>query len=937
MKKLLLLLVLLLTWGGVSLHAETWKKVTSTDDITLDGTYIVVYETGKVAMGYTLSSSHLGYVAITVANDIITTTETDKVAYITLEGSSVSACALKISDNSGTSYGYYTVSGKGKLSLSSTLSSATSASLRVGDKTTTSIVFDNKSYPNLAYNTGSKFFGSYASNTASSTPAVQLYKKEATEPEPYTFPYDKQTFNMDVNTEKTLAIADAHPTIKYTWTAANEANNENFEVTEENNVITLTALAADTYTVTASWDADGTWAAGSATFTVNVNRLKYAPTFDAVINTVKGENVTLKIGESHPNFTYSFGTEGIVTIKDNVLTAVAQGSTTVTAKWGDDEWEEGEATFTVNVNDKRVFNPGFADIELNVKDIHDWAWDENNCPEITYAFTEEGIVAFAGSVMSAEKAGKTTVTASWGDDNWAEGNATFTVTVSQKTYSPELPESLELTVGQNGEFKLEADAPTITFTSSNDEGLLVDGNEYVANEVGNYTVKAIWGSEDLTEEYAYGEATIAVTVKAAPAAELPVVKNGNEEISRDTWGYELSATTQFTISSTNAAAIRVWKNDELYTNAEGNDWAVENGAASVSIEAPALNELVKYVFAGVNTAGEVSQDQFVMTVKLPAATAGNDVLTATLFDITGTGSYTSGNYTSDYVTYAYNAAKHNSGALQLRASADSNGNYSGIVVSSNDAGYVLKQIIVDVNSNTANSRYLNVYGKSNNYQTPNDLNSSDANDYLISTTTLVKGTTITIDIDGDYKFIGVRSKSSAIYLNSITFVWAYPTPEQPAVATEGDNAWKEILEAGQSISWTVKEGCVIKVTKLDGFYGTTTTSAPKRAASLTGEVPSDGNWTLSNDDRTATYTAPADAEKVSYRIVAVNAAGEESKPFMFDTENGGGVSGIDAVEADDTEAIEYYNLQGVRVEAENLTPGLYITRQGNTISKVVVR
>ena len=51
-----------------------------------------------------------------------------------------------------------------------------------------------------------------------------------------------------------------------------------------------------------------------------------------------------------------------------------------------------------------------------------------------------------------------------------------------------------------------------------------------------------------------------------------------------------------------------------------------------------------------------------------------------------------------------------------------------------------------------------------------------------------------------------------------------------------------------------------------------------------------------------------------------------------------GVSGINDVEtdvlADDT---EYYTLQGVRVEAENLTPGLYIRRQGNTVTKVVIR
>ena len=35
--------------------------------------------------------------------------------------------------------------------------------------------------------------------------------------------------------------------------------------------------------------------------------------------------------------------------------------------------------------------------------------------------------------------------------------------------------------------------------------------------------------------------------------------------------------------------------------------------------------------------------------------------------------------------------------------------------------------------------------------------------------------------------------------------------------------------------------------------------------------------------------------------------------------------------------IEYYNLHGVKVNADNLTPGIYITRQGNKTAKVLVK
>ena len=47
-------------------------------------------------------------------------------------------------------------------------------------------------------------------------------------------------------------------------------------------------------------------------------------------------------------------------------------------------------------------------------------------------------------------------------------------------------------------------------------------------------------------------------------------------------------------------------------------------------------------------------------------------------------------------------------------------------------------------------------------------------------------------------------------------------------------------------------------------------------------------------------------------------------------------SGIEDVEISNEAPVEFYNLQGVRVDGE-LTPGLYIRRQGNSASKVLIR
>lgn len=50
------------------------------------------------------------------------------------------------------------------------------------------------------------------------------------------------------------------------------------------------------------------------------------------------------------------------------------------------------------------------------------------------------------------------------------------------------------------------------------------------------------------------------------------------------------------------------------------------------------------------------------------------------------------------------------------------------------------------------------------------------------------------------------------------------------------------------------------------------------------------------------------------------------------------LSAIGGIEADNTDAkVEYYNLQGIRVAADNLTPGIYVRRQGTEVSKILIR
>lgn len=91
----------------------------------------------------------------------------------------------------------------------------------------------------------------------------------------------------------------------------------------------------------------------------------------------------------------------------------------------------------------------------------------------------------------------------------------------------------------------------------------------------------------------------------------------------------------------------------------------------------------------------------------------------------------------------------------------------------------------------------------------------------------------------------------------------------------------------------------------------------------TGEIELGINTIFHNPEFTLTYGPDAKTLEVSFG------------------ENGGmtGIGNIngDADSVDPAAPVEFYNLQGVRVPADRLTPGIYIRRQGNKATKVAVR
>lgn len=109
---------------------------------------------------------------------------------------------------------------------------------------------------------------------------------------------------------------------------------------------------------------------------------------------------------------------------------------------------------------------------------------------------------------------------------------------------------------------------------------------------------------------------------------------------------------------------------------------------------------------------------------------------------------------------------------------------------------------------------------------------------------------------------------------------------------------------------------------------------------VTGSTTWASSWTITPTDGTwesKVWTAPAGSltnivtfvPGGSSRIGAINVT-------YVEDENA--VQGIEDIVNDNSNApVEYYNLQGIRVNGNNLTPGIYVRRQGSEVVKILVK
>lgn len=405
-----------------------------------------------------------------------------------------------------------------------------------------------------------------------------------------------------------------------------------------------------------------------------------------------------------------------------------------------------------------------------------------------------------------------------------------------------------------------------------------------------------------------------------------------------------------------------------YSATEG-DWVIDETsgefladttAGSVTVTAT-LAESDKYTGATATcTVKIVDQNQQVYS---DVITAEDLVATDTRYKDFSDVTKTSG------AVYAGNSAKNNTGSIQLRSS---NSN-SGIVTTT--SGGRISQIIITWDNSTANGRQIDVYGNTNPYTSAADLYGTAGNTNqgeLIGS--LAEGET-TLTIEGNYPYVGIRSKSNALYIKDITFVWekvSEPTTGSFSITDAGfatyytDKAFvmpenvqggivtKANKETNQlTISYNYQPGTVVpaktpivlKGEKGDYTVNYTTSEETAPAGNMlygAENVDAEGKTfvegtnvkyyklALGNDGKCGFYWGATDGAAFEYTanraFLAIDITDASQAPASFSLDGDGSTTAINGIMNGNRDSQKIYTVTGVYAgkSLNNLPKGIYI-------------
>lgn len=409
-----------------------------------------------------------------------------------------------------------------------------------------------------------------------------------------------------------------------------------------------------------------------------------------------------------------------------------------------------------------------------------------------------------------------------------------------------------------------------------------------------------------------------ITFKDASGAPVVTLKDNELAYSAETYVAKIGVENDFP-TLTNPNNLKVTYESEYPAVATVD----ENGNVEPLAEGTTK---ITATFAGNDTykAGSVF---YTLTVVDPNKPQPDATLNVEAFEM-NSNSYKIYTYELNGVTYKAKANVNNEVmGINTQASSTQNATQSGIASIANDNNLIIKQIIVTSSRNNIKVSMSNdpnsVKGETETDQKKTGI--AVAETAVEIENPAVAGNVYTFTPTGNYKYFAIQtSTSNAAQISSIEIYYK----EKPAapVIKDGDVEITESIEfEGDSkvVYLDLPEG-VNAYYKFEVAEEATPAEAPRRAAHTPAEgftqyVHADG-ITLTDNGTLHVYTEK-DGAVSETRKVAVTKTGD--------------TTAIEAIEADTTAPVEYFNLQGIRVE--NPENGLYIRRQGSKTTKVLVK
>ncbi len=395
--------------------------------------------------------------------------------------------------------------------------------------------------------------------------------------------------NKDVTANSTYVVADESvATVKDGLVTAAAKGSTTITITNGENKATVNVTVKDSVVIV-----PGVKLVSNKTELVLEPKKEAKLTIKEVTTTADGKVKNVDVTKAA---TYKVANTKVASVKDGLVTAKAEGTTTITAKYG-----KNEVTIQVTVaksvitltSNKTAVNLGVGkNVQLTIKESVTTPDGKTKNTDVTKAATykvaDGKVASVKDGLITAKAAGTTTVTAKY---NKNEVTIQVTVTQSEVTLTTNKTEvNLEkgkesqlsikqVTTGADGKPKTLDVTKTATYTVADAKVATVTKGLITANAAGNTTISVKYGNNELTVYVTVTEPVVTLTTNKEQI-DLEPGKEAQLTIKQVTTGADGKPKT---VDVTSFATYKT-ANAKVATVAGGLIKAKADGATTISVK-----------------------------------------------------------------------------------------------------------------------------------------------------------------------------------------------------------------------------------------------------------------------------------------------------------------------------------------------------------------